>query len=56
MPIGGTRGGYRLIAAYDRGAGILFALMLYAKVDRETVSLEEIKAAFFELRDALKKS
>jgi hypothetical protein len=49
----GGRGGYRLIAAYERAAGILYPIMLFAKVDLDDVSAEAIRRAVHELQEAL---
>lgn len=51
----GGRGGYRLIAAYDRAGGVLYPIILFAKVDLDDVSAEAVRHAVHELREALQK-
>ena len=52
----GSSGGYRIIALYDRAAGVLTPLLLYAKIDQSDVSRATVKNALVELRQALRAS
>ena len=44
----GARGSYRLVAVYDREAGILFPIILYAKADKDDATLIKAKLGGFE--------
>ncbi len=52
----GAQGGYRIIALYEAGTGVLYPILLYAKRDREDVASEQVTWAIQELQRRLEEA